>query len=401
MDQKSVERAANYLARRMRRSWILRAGKFVGKWVAIAAVISATVSFVLDGTEFINKKVPAAMAFASKTILLRETFRPMLVERAIKRDPAYANLCLEDSQVLDLDSDGDATDLLVTFFPRGEQPMCPERNETADTTYVILKEVAWRGFWPRFAVVRTISRSDIGNFSLGSGYQMTFAQLGPFLFGSIYGTDFPGYAVYGYANGVLQSLGQYRPVGGLIKNPQAEPRAQIGNRLVLYAEEGMKSFELTPEGRFVTRSLSAYDIVEMNNLALVIEDSEKMPTELAEKLKAAKSADADAADADVKRYELARDPHPNCNYMVFMNGRQIELKRGDEEKKICGADIPVSSGTVIISNAACDYQGFLESEHFPWGHVYDPAQSKHTVSCPADGDNDDGNFNYVLTTTLQ
>jgi hypothetical protein len=99
MDQKSVERAAKYLARRMRpfRSWILRAGKFVGKWVVIAAVISATVSFVLDGTEF-NKKVPATMAFVSKTILLRETFRPMLVDRAIKTDPAYANLCLEDSQ---------------------------------------------------------------------------------------------------------------------------------------------------------------------------------------------------------------------------------------------------------------------------------------------------------------
>jgi hypothetical protein len=85
MDQKSVERATKFLARRIRpfRSWILRAGKFVGKWVAIAAVISATVSFVLDGTEFITVKVPAATAFVSKSIFLRKTFRPILAERVI------------------------------------------------------------------------------------------------------------------------------------------------------------------------------------------------------------------------------------------------------------------------------------------------------------------------------
>jgi hypothetical protein len=404
MDQKSVERAAKYLARRMRpfRSRILRTGKFIGKWVAIAAVISATVSFVLDGTEFINKKVPAATAFVSKTILLRETFRPTLVEGVIKKDPAYANLCIEASQVLDLDNDGNATDLLVAFFPRGERLTCPERNETADTAYAIFKEVEWRYFWPRFALVRTISRSDIGNFSLGSGYQMTFEQLGPFLFGSIYGTDFPGYAVYGYANGILQSLGKYRPVGSLIENPQAQPRAQIGNRLVLHAEEGMKSFELTPEGRFVTRSLSAYDIVEMNNSALVIEDSEKnaaKPVTVAVKPvrrpKAAKSA-----HAGVKRHKPAGGPPQSCNYTVLMNGAQIELKPTGEDKT-CGADVPVSSGTVIIANVACDYQGFLESGHFPWGQVYDPAKPQHTISCPDDGDNDDSNYKYVLTVKLQ
>jgi hypothetical protein len=404
MDQKSVERAARYLARRMRpfRSWILRAGKFVGKWVAIAAIISATVSFVLDGTEFINKKLPAAMAFLSKTVLLRETFRPVLVERVVKKDPGYANLCLEESQVLDLDNDGNATDLLVTFFPRGERATCPERNETADTIYVILKEVEWRGFWPRFAVVRTIARSDIGNFALGSGYKMTFEQLGPFLFGSVYGTDFGAYAIYGYSNGVLQSLGQYQPVGSLIENPQAQPRAQIGNRLLLYAEEGMKSFELTPEGRFVTRSLSAYDIVEMNNSALVIEDSEKMDTEFVTKLKETKSADAEAADANVRRYKLLSDPHQDCSSLtVFMNGEQIELKPRGEQEKICGADILISSGTVIMANVACDYQGFLETKHFPWGQVYDPSQPKHTISCPDDGDNDDSTFQYVLTIKLQ
>lgn len=403
MDQKPVEHAARYLARRIHpfRSWILRAGKVLGRWVAIAAVVSATVSFVLDGTEFINKKLPAAMAFVSKSIFLRETFRPVLVKRAIKTDPAYANLCLESSQVLDLDNDGDATDLLLTLFPRGGQSTCPERNETPDTTYVILKEVAWRGFWPRFSVVRTISRSDIGNFALGTGYQMTFEQLGPFLFGSIYGTDFPGYAVYGYANGVLQSLGQYRPVGSLVANPQAEPRAQIGNRLVLYAEEGMKSFEMTPEGRFITRSLSAYDIVEMNNAALVIEDSEHMPTELVEKLKAVNGVGPEAAELSAKRYRLLDAPYKDCDYLVFMNGSQIELKPLGGQIKACGGDVVVSLGTVIISNIACEYEGFLKSKQFPWGQVYDPARPKHTIRCPADGDNDDRSINYVLTIKLQ
>lgn len=401
MDQASIENATRWLARRVRplRSSIMRSGKLVGKWVAIAAVLSATVSFVLDGTEFINRKVPAAMAFLSKSILLRKTFRPLLIEQTVKTDPAYANLCLGESQVLDLDNDGNATDLLLTLFPRGEQ-VCPDYNDTPETEYAILKEVEWRGLWPRFATVRTISRSDLGNFALGSGYGMTFEQLGPFLFGSIYGTEFAGYAIYGYANGVLQSLGQFRPVGSLIENPQAEPRAYIGNRLLLHAEEGLKSFELAPDGRFVTRSLSAYDIVEMNNAALVLEDSDHMDGHFVEKLKA-NAKQREPAEKAADRYRLLSYPDTSCNHLVFMNGSQVDLKRTGRQSEACAADIPVSLGTVIISNMACEFQGFLESGQFPWGKVYDPAQRLHTISCPNDGDHEDGNFDYVLSVGLQ
>src|SRR5262245_13983225 len=146
MKQEDINRITDhiltYVTADSRRQFIIRIAKLTGKWIAILAVISAVVSFVLDGWDFINKKIPTVTSFASKQILLRATFRPVLVERVIREDLAYSNLCTGSVIVMDLDNDGQATDLLIEMYPREADSTCEEdRSGGSYSSYAVLKEV--------------------------------------------------------------------------------------------------------------------------------------------------------------------------------------------------------------------------------------------------------------------
>ncbi len=396
MKQEDIEKITKYVLRfvpaRSYRRFIWRTVKLVGKWVAVLAVLSAVLSFALDGTEFIRKKIPQATAIVSKWVLLSEAFRPRLAKHVLENDLAYSNFCIISNQLLDLDNDGDSTDLLIEFNFPDPKSGCTDRQSAYPAVWVVLKEVAWRDIWPRYTLLRAISLEK-------AGLPMTFQQLGPFLLGGTYGTDFPGYQIFGYAGGVLHSFGYFSPVGSLMENPQAIPKAQIGNRLFLHTEQGMKSFEITPLGQFVTRSMSAHEIVEQNNTAFVIEDADKLPQDIRARMKNPKTT---GSPLQATRYTLVETPDAPCTDVVFVNGVQatfkpekIEMGTGDWQQ--CTSELKVSSVTAIISNVPCNYEGFRRAEQFPWGHIYDPNQSTHTIGCPAEGDK---GYNYVFRVVI-
>ncbi|CAN7783723.1 hypothetical protein LJR175_008344 [Variovorax sp. LjRoot175] len=392
LDPKKALAFAKHLAKRFpeRRRLVLATGARLAGWLASFAVLSAAVSFAVNGNEFFTKKVPQAVAYLSKTFLLGGTLRPLLIRRIVEQDLAYSGMCSVRSSTHDLDGDGDASDLILELLPKEPNDTCSE-EQSSDTVYVILKLGDWKGVWPTYTMLRTLARESTEGWDQGTGYPMTFESRGSFLLGRIYGTDFPGYSVFGYANGVLHSFGDFRPIGSSRENETAdsEPVMQIGNRMFLHAEEGVISFKITSDGQFVSEPLTSLDIVKRNNKALVVELFEEMP------------ATAAATKLDVVRDSqsyISMNTDGRCGRYLFANGGPIKLEQSSGSPEKCTGSIQVTRSTVIVARTPCDFEGFRRAEQFPWGYVYDPAKTTHVMRCPYDAEHN--SFEFEINVSL-
>src|SRR4051794_35273877 len=72
--------------------------------IGVVTVLATVCGLILDGFSFFNEKVPHAVAFVAKRILLSDNFRGVLVQRVTKQ-MAYDKLCIIDHRVLDFDDD--------------------------------------------------------------------------------------------------------------------------------------------------------------------------------------------------------------------------------------------------------------------------------------------------------
>lgn len=344
------------------------------KVLGLLALVSVALGLVLNGTAFFTKSVPAGLTFVAKRVLLGDNFRPFLIERAA-REMAYGHLCIGRNQAVDFDGDGDATDLIVEFYPSpsGCSYGSSSLGSTRDAVYAMLKEVEWKGLWPTYSLLRVVDRNT-------NGYPTAFDMEGPFLIGSIQGTDFLGNVIYGYANGTLHPFGQFRAIVSSLENAPARPRSQIGNRLFLFSEEGLMSFEVTPAGDFLSRRMSAQDIVDRNNAALVLEDGKKL------------ESGGGPPPGNEALYQAAKQTVAACDLKVFLNGKAIVFE--SEAKGICIARTTVARTATIVANVPCRFTGFVQAEQFPWGKVYDPQKKEHRIQCPVEGKS--GGHRYEL-----
>ncbi|APG86819.1 hypothetical protein SAMCCGM7_pB0103 (plasmid) [Sinorhizobium americanum CCGM7] len=397
MNEEDVRKVEAYVLQvvkeRDHRKAVRFAAQSVVKWLGVVGVVTALVSLLVNGTEFFTKKIPQAAAFMAKRVFLGETFRPVLIRRVVEQDLLYSDFCIASHQVIDLDGDKEATDLVVELRTPASQN-CKGDPLPGGVTYVVLKEIQWNRVWPEYTLLRTIVREDIGAWGFGTGYPMTFEAYGPFLLGSIYGTRSPGYAVYGYAAGALYFFGKFWALGSLSETEQGEPKSQIGNRLFLPTEEGLMSFEITMGGSFEKKPMSARDIVERNGTALVIEDEIRFTEEVEDAI--AENANALTDDP----YVPAPQTVEGCDRKVFLNGRPL-IFTGRNQDGLCLAQVSIEQTTSVITNVPCAYRGFRQSGQFPWGWVYDAAASEHAILCPEDGDDDEGDsYQYEITVSV-
>jgi hypothetical protein len=392
LDPKKLLVFAKHLAKRFPeyRQFVLKIGARVAGWLSAFAILSAGVSLSVNGTEFFTKKIPQAVAFVSKKLLLGGTLRPTLIRRVVDQDLAYSDMCIGPSQTLDLDNDGDSSDLFLELYPKQTDGACQISGST-DSIYVILKLEGWKGIWPTYTLLRALARTAEGDWGLSIDYSMVFESRGPFLVGSITGTDFTGYSVFGYANGVLHLFGNFRPFGSSreIQTEDALPIMQIGNRMFLNTEDAIISLEVTSQGQFVQEQMASLDIVKRHNSALVIELFENMP----------ETPTLTDTGAQVQSYARPGKLDPQCGRHLFANGGFIELKPARTPHVTCEGALSVFPTTVIVSRTPCDFEGFRRTNQFPWGYIYDPEKSSHVMNCPADGDHD--GYHYRLMVSLR
>ncbi|KPH05043.1 hypothetical protein CO657_11095 [Rhizobium acidisoli] len=393
MDEADIKKIENLILRIVPQPDYRKAIRYIARkiiqGIGLLALVTAIVSFVLNGTELFTKTIPRMSAFVAKRVLLAKTFRPFLIRQIVEEELAYADFCILSKDVADLDEDGEETDLLVKIAPVSEKD-CTD-TDPLNSVDLILKETGWTNIWPSYALLQTIAREGIGTWPIGTDYPVTLSVEGPFLIGSIYGTDFPGYAIYGYSSGVLHYFGRFSPLGAKVENPQAEP-SQIGNRLFLLSEQGMQSFEVTANGDFLQKRLTAREILERNNTALVIEDDNALPAD------AVTAASSSTGGSDPAAYKVANQSASGCDYIVYANGEGLPFT--DKKDEVCEATVAITKTTSIISNVACVFSGFRKSSQFPWGWVYDDTITEHSFKCPDDG-NEGSKFRYEITAELQ
>ena len=371
MTEEDAKKIAGYLASLSEsaryRATLQRVTRSIAKWLGILALATTVATVVLNGTDFFTKTVPAVVAFMSKQLLLSHVLRPYLI-RQVAVDLGYQMLCVCNHQVIDLDGDREATDLIVEFYPSARD--CERKDD--DVIYVMLKESEWKGFFPKYTLLRTFSLNSLAN-------HMTFTKEGAFLVGSVVGPDIAGYVVYGYANGLLHGFGGFQPLGNFVGEP---PRGQIGNRLFFATSQGLMSFEVRSNGEFSSTRMSAREIVERNDTALIIEDERML-----------RPTDKVPFANGLRNYTPATQTLPRCFSEVFNNGQGIVFTERNETDN-CVARLKVNRATTIIANVRCKYEGFYQSRQFPWGKVYDPSVSSHSIKCPEN--DDDGSYQYEL-----
>lgn len=350
-------------------------------WAAIAAFtfLSGLVSYAVNGKELFTKKIPSAIASISKYLLLAETGRPYLLKRLIEQDLALTGMCPGKVLLSDFDGDGQATDLVIELLMLDEEGRCTQ-DLPDSTAYALMKDSPSTDLWPQYTLLRLIARSDIGTFHHGTGYPLAFEQRGKFLVGSIYGTDFPGWVVYGYANGQMYEFGRYRPLGSLSEIEGSEPISQIGDKLFLPTETGILSLEITSDGTFNEVKLSPNDIVQRNNAALVLEVFSTKPDD-----DVLKDVQAYAGD-DLK--VVANAAFDACGYWAIANGLPIALKASASPGAPCVGELRVSPITTVLPMVICDFKGFKQTLQFPWGRVLDPDAQDPSITCPIDGESE-------------
>jgi hypothetical protein len=370
---------------------ILRVAARLTTWFAYIAVVSGGVSYVLNGKDFFTEKLPRAIAYVAKFVLLGGTFRPVLVRHVIEKDLGYAHMCVDQLNALDLDNDGEASDLILSLYPQARNGTC-EDPMSLSTIYVVLKLNTWQGIWPRYQSVSTLARSSEGGWGVETSLPMTFASYGSFLVARTSGTDFPGYMVFGYANGVLHSYGRFRPMGSSfeVEDEDAEPVLQIGNQMFLNTEDGIYRFQVSNQDTFVpAKPLTSLEIVERNNAALILERFEQMPI----------NPRLTDNGTPVQTYVRSKT-RSDCGSFLFANGDQVPLltsRLADTTR--CAGELQVSRTTVITPRIPCAAEGLRRTTQFPWGYVYDPSSTRHVLACPLDGDHD--SFEFEIDVTLR
>jgi len=362
-------------------------------WKIIGSItlLSALISVVINGTEFFSKKIPSAVATVSKYVLLAKTGRPYLLKRLIEDDLALGAMCAGVVLVTDFDGDGQATDLVIQMLRPDEKGGCTE-DAPSSTSYALMKDTPARGVWPKYTLLRLIARSDMGVFNQGTDYPMTFEQKGKFLVGSIHGTDFPGWIVYGYANGSMHEFGRYRPLGSLSEIEESEPIAQIGDKLFLPTEGGILSLEITPSGQFVETTLTSVDIVQRNNAALVLDVFSTAP-----EFGKPSSQDQDAANLGGR---AAAASFETCGYWGTGNGTPLVLHASPAGGARCIGELHVAPITSILPMVMCEFDGFKQSKQFPWGKVVDPTAKESSIKCPVDGGSSSSG-GFILSVSVQ
>lgn len=255
MDRAKFQETVRKLARHFnpkQRQKVNLVGRVVWKAIAFFTLLSGLISFVINGTDLFTKKIPSANASISKYVLLAKTGRPYLLRQLIEKDLALPGMCPGKVLVSDFDGDGQATDLVIELLARDEEGSCTQ-DPPKSTAYALMKDSPSSNFWPKYTLLRLITRDDQGTFAQGTGYPLTFQQMGKFLVGSIYGTDFPGWILYGYSNGEMHEFGRYRPLGSLSEVEGSEPISEIGDKLFIPTEAGILSLEITANGQFKKR----------------------------------------------------------------------------------------------------------------------------------------------------
>lgn len=367
-------------------------GRFL-KVVVVLAIISSVAGFIANGTDFFTRKIPSAASWAFGSVVYSKNFVPLLSERVVAEQLGLGDVCTDRTILADFDQDGKKTDLVIAVN-RTVDGVCDGYGPS--TMYAVFKEIDGTGFWPNYSLLRLIRVSDFGSFSLGSGLPVSFEVYDKFLVATSFGTDFPGHIVFGYANGILHQFGFFSPLGAHRESPQGAPVLLVGNYLFLPAEEGMMSFSITPTGDFVSRPMTAKDIVARNNSAIVIEDEENFSNETVETIAFVNNSSTDEDNLG-QGYKLGNVENDHCSNIVFANGEFLDFERVDGETT-CSASIEVLIGSVFVSNVPCNYVGFFTTTHFPWGWQPDPASDSHAILCPEDGESD--GFSYMITVQI-
>lgn len=261
-----------------------------------------------------------------------------------------------------------------------------------------MKLSGWQGVWPKYQSVATLARSAEGSWGLETSLPMSFDSYGSFLVARTGGTDFPGYEVFGYANGALHSFGRFKPMGSSfeVDDENSEPVLQIGNKMFLNTEEGIYSFSIPEQGGFVPAApLSSLDIVKRNNAALVLERFDEMPVNPPE-------PDPGSALVATQTYQAVESPAGStCNPFLFANGSPVTLESREEKGKVrCVGTLKVARTTVITPRLPCAVEGLRRTAQFPWGYVYDPASAQHSIACPLDGDHENA-FEFQIDVVLR
>ncbi|MGH8439426.1 MAG: hypothetical protein ACRERW_10285 [Pseudomonas sp.] len=354
-------------------------GRAVWKAIAVFTLLSGLLSYAVNGTELFTQKIPSAIAAISKYVLLAKTGRPYLLRQLIEKDLALTGRCPGKVLVSDFDADGQSTDLVIELLTLNEEGSCT-RDLPESTAYALMKDSPSSNLWPRYTLLRLIARSDIGNFKLGTGYSLTFEQMGKFLVGSIYGSDSPGWVVYAYSNGQMHEFGRYRPLGSLSEIEGSEPISQIGDKLFIPTDAGIRSFEITSDGQFKETKLAPKDIVQRNNSALVLEVFSTTPD--------------DAALEDVRVYAtdnlkmVASAAFDTCGYWALANGVPLALETSASPEPRCVGKLEVAPITTVFPMVACNFKGFKQTLQFPWGWTVDPAAQDPSITCPIDGESE-------------
>ena len=342
-------------------------------FIGAVTLLATLGGLILDGFSFFSENVPRAVSFIAQRIGLSDNFRSLLVDR-LARQMAYDRLCAVHDQVVDFDGDGDRTDLIVEFVAPGPDG-CAGLSRSAvpasgDGVYALFKEIEWTGIWPTYTLLVSLSKRQLG-------HPMSFQQVGRFLVGSPAGansgsgsgTASPGVAVWGYANGTMHDFGKFPPPGARSKTPQPQPKALLGDKLLLSTDDGIMSLEITPAGGFVQKLLTASDLLSRNNATVVLEYGAAGTKSL--------------ADWGGGNYQPARSSIAGCDRPAFMNGVAVVFSR--REKEVCLAEVQLARTSMVVANVPCLYEGFRQAQQFPWGWVYDPTAQQHSIRCPAGG----------------
>lgn len=367
------------------RGYLARFGDRLIRIVGVVTLASAVISLGLAGSEFVTRTIPNIFAAASRTVLLAGTLRPLLLDRIIRDDLGYRGQCVAGDQVVDLDRDGWASDLIVTIHPKetiDNRLACPKQFHGGSAVHLILKEVQWSGWRPKYALLHAFS----------VGIPTHFYTTGPFVIGVTAARVNPGYHIYAYHNGALLAFGSYR------SSADEAPQLQVGGRLFMKTYDEFMSFEITPAGEARSQRMTAHDIVARNNTAVIIEDESRLSDEAKaaiEKIRAGQSQ----GWLPVGNYDRPAGADPKCDFTVFQNAYPIDFKPASDGSSTCTAELNVDLTTQIAVNMPCSFRGFTQSPQFPWGWIFDEREKDHFVSCP-EREDDDESYSYVIRVTL-
>ncbi|PIT02843.1 hypothetical protein TSA1_20360 [Bradyrhizobium nitroreducens] len=331
----------------------------------IATIVSALATFAITGSEFFGTTLPKVFSGTSSAILLSGTLRPWLIDRVLVRDLSIVGQCVAWHNIIDLDGDGQASDLALTVFPRRslQGKDCSEFRQDPEAVHLVLKETQWKGWRPRYALLQTFA----------PGIPSIFVTAGPFLLISTAARINPAYHIFAYSNGALLSFGSFRSIAD-------EPAyLQLGRRLYMKTYNEFRGFEVTSTGEAKSTVLSAFDILARNNTALVIEADAR----IADGAKEANSKAGASGWLPFGSYSSPEGGQAACSeIVVYKNGEALTFASNQANPGKCVAAITAANETAqIVANVQCDFEGFTQSRQFPWGWIIDATKPRHFVRC--------------------